>query len=224
MKKVFIGVGHGGKDPGAVAINGFKESHLNLRIALACQNLLAQHGVLTTISRENDINKPLAERIKECNSFAPDLALDIHNNAGGGNGAEVYHTYNGGKGKTLAENILTEIVAIGQNSRGTKTKLNESGKDYYGFIRSIAAPSVIVECAFLDNKDDLAIIDTEEDQTKMGYAIARGVLKTLGIKLNENNPKMYAVQVGAFTSRSNADVLLKQLERAGFNGFIVEKG
>ena len=34
-KKVFIGVGHGGSDPGAVA-NGFREKDLNLAIALAC--------------------------------------------------------------------------------------------------------------------------------------------------------------------------------------------
>ena len=37
MSKVFIGVGHGGADPGAVA-NGFKEKDLNLVIALARSN------------------------------------------------------------------------------------------------------------------------------------------------------------------------------------------
>ena len=34
MVKVFIGVGHGGSDPGAVA-NGLRESDLNLSIALS---------------------------------------------------------------------------------------------------------------------------------------------------------------------------------------------
>ena len=179
-KKVFLGVGHGGSDPGAVA-NGFKESNLNLAIALACQDELARHGVLVKMSRKKDENDPLAEEIKECNAFNPDLAVDIHNNAGGGDGAEVLHSINGGTGKTLANNILTEIKKIGQNSRGAKTKKNSSGKDYFGFIRQIKAPAVIVECAFVDNKKDIKIIDTKAEQMAMGVAIAKGILKTLGV-------------------------------------------
>ena len=35
MKKVYIGVGHGGGDSGAVA-NGLKEKDLNLTTALEC--------------------------------------------------------------------------------------------------------------------------------------------------------------------------------------------
>lgn len=42
------------------------------------------------------------------------MALDIHNNAGGGDGAEVYHSINYGIGKELADNILDEIKKIGQ--------------------------------------------------------------------------------------------------------------
>ena len=36
MPKVFIAVGHGGKDPGAVA-NGLKEKDINLAIAKSCE-------------------------------------------------------------------------------------------------------------------------------------------------------------------------------------------
>lgn len=179
MAKVFLGVGHGGKDPGAVA-NGLKEKDLNLSIALACQDELVRHGVDVKMSRTTDENDQLTEEIRECNAFDPDLAADIHNNAGGGDGAEVFHHYGGGTGKTLAENILSEVVAIGQNSRGAKTKLNSNGKDYFGFIRETNAPAVIVECAFVDSKD-VQIIDTAEEQKKMGVAIAKGILKTLGI-------------------------------------------
>ena len=179
-KRVFLGVGHGGSDPGAVG-NGFKEKDLNLSIAKACFDELKRHGVDVKMSRNKDENGDVTERIKKCNAFNPDLALDIHNNAGGGDGAEVYHYSGGGTSKTLANNILAEVVKIGQNSRGAKTKLNSAGQDYFGFIRQTVAPAVIVECAFLDNKTDVAIIDTTEEQKKMGVAIAKGVLKTLGI-------------------------------------------
>ncbi len=178
-KKVFIGVGHGGKDPGAIG-NGLHEADLNLAIALACQAELLRHGVIVGMSRTKDENDDLNEEIRECNAFKPDLAIDIHNNAGGGDGAEAYYHYGGGVSKTLAENVLKEIVAIGQNSRGAKIKKNSAGNDYFGFIRLTNAPSVIVETAFVDSKD-IQIIDTASEQKAMGIAVAKGILKTLGI-------------------------------------------
>lgn len=184
MPKVFIGVGHGGKDSGAVG-NGFKESDLNLSIALACYKELERHGVSVKMSRTNDEDDDIAEEIRECNAYNPDLAVDIHNNAGGGDGAESFCHYGGGKGKTLADNILKEIVKTGQNSRGTKVRKNSSGTDYYGFIRETYAPAVIVECAFVDNAKDIQVIDTEEERKIMGIAIAKGILNTLNIKYME---------------------------------------
>lgn len=214
-KKVFIGVGHGGSDPGAVA-NGFNEADLNLSIALACHAELTRHGVSVQMSRTKNEDDGLSEEIRECNAFDPDLALDIHNNAGGGDGAEVYHSYKGGTGKILAQNILDEITAIGQNSRGLKTRKNSNGKDYYGFIRSTNAPAAIVECAFLDNTKDVKIIDSAEEQVAMGVAIAKGVLKTLGVAYEAPAEKVYRVQVGAYYKRENAVAMLEKLKTAGF--------
>ena len=219
-KKVFIGVGHGGNDSGATS-NGFKEKDLNLAIAKALNDELVRHGIITKMSRTKDENDALSEEIKECNAFKPDLALDIHNNAGGGDGAEVFHHYGGGTGKTLANNILAEVVKIGQNSRGAKIKKNSSGKDYFGFIREISCPSVIVECAFVDNKTDIKIIDTSAEQKAMGVAIAKGVLKTLGITYKAPSTKVYKVQVGAYTEKANAENMVKKLKADGYDAVIV---
>lgn len=224
-KKVFLGVGHGGNDSGAVG-NGLYEENLNLSIALACNDVLVRHGVKTQMSRTKDENDTLNEEIKECNTFKPDLAIDIHNNAGGGDGAEAYYHYGGGLSKTLADNVLAEIVKIGQNSRGAKTRKNAQGRDYYGFIRETSAPAVIVECAFIDNKTDIAIIDTAAEQKTMGIAIAKGILKTLGIAyVEEKKPttsgKIYRVQVGAFTVKANAEGMQKRLLASGYDAIIV---
>ena len=132
--------------------DSFKEKDLNLSIALACRDVLERHGVEVRMSRVKDENDPLSEEIKECNAFSPDLAVDIHNNAGGGDGAEAFYHYGGGVSKTLAENVLSEIVKIGQNSRGAKIRKNANGKDYYGFIRNTSCPAVIVECGFISNQ------------------------------------------------------------------------
>lgn len=220
-KKVFLGVGHGGSDPGAVA-NGFKEKDLNLAIALSCRDVLERHGVNVLMSRTKDENDSLTEEIRECNAYNPDLAVDIHNNAGGGDGAEAFYYSGGGKSKELAQNILARIIIAGQNSRGIKTRLNSYGTDYYGFIRETKAPAVIVECAFVDNKKDMEIIDTEAEQKEMGVEIARGILLTLGIEYVEEPKTWYKVQVGAFKNKSNAENLLAELKSKGYNGFIVE--
>lgn len=223
MAKVFLAVGHGGADPGAVA-NGFKEKDLNLVIALACRDELARHGVEVKMDRTTDVELSASETINMCNSYNPSVALDIHNNAGGGDGAEVFYHYGGGVGKTLAENILDEVVKIGQNSRGAKTRRGSDGNDYYYFNRDISAPSVIVECAFVDSKD-IQIIDTEAEQKKFGIAVAKGVLKTLGIaqkaETTEQVQKLYRVQIFA-GSKSGADAMLVKAKQAGFSDAFIK--
>lgn len=230
-KKVYIAVGHGGEDPGAVA-NGFKEKNLNLVTAIACKDELLRHGVEVNIDRTTDIELTMTQTVNACNTYAPDLAVDIHHNAGGGDGAEVFYSIHGGTGKTLAVNILDEIKAIGQNSRGAKTRKSSDGKsDYYGFIRRTTPPAVIVECAFLDNKTDVQIVDTTAEQKAMGVAIAKGILKTLGVAykpekvedVRSTSEKIYKVQVGAFRSKENANRLRDELRSKGYSdAFIVE--
>lgn len=174
------------------------------------------------MSRTKDEDDKLSDEIKECNAYSPDLAVDIHNNAGGGDGAEAFFHYGGGTSKTLAENILAEIVKVGQNSRGAKIRKNDYGKDYYGFIRQTSCPAVIVECAFVDNPTDLEILATESGRQKVGYAIGCGILKTLGIKIQSEAGILYRVQVGAYSVKANAEVMQKKLKEAGFDAYITK--
>lgn len=191
MSKVYIAPGHGGADPGAIG-NGFKEKDLNLTIGKYCAEYLKAQGVTVKMSRTKDIDPGLNNRAREANAWGADLVCEIHINAGGGDGAEVYYSIVGGKSKTMAQNIEAEIKKIGQNSRGIKTKKNAQGKDFLGIIRMTKAPAVLVECAFIDNKKDIAIIDTKAEQKKMGEAIAKGILKTLGKKEEEFKVKVTA--------------------------------
>ena len=238
-KKVFLGVGHGGSDPGAVGI--LVEKEINLKMATACRDYLIARGVEVLMSRVKDENDPLEEEIRECNAYNPDLAVDCHNNAGGGDGFEVYYTLNGGTGKLLAQNIESEVKAIGQNSRGCKTRAGANNLDYYGFIRETKCPAVICEGVFVDNKADAAQADTDEECKAFGEAYARGILKTLGISDNATAPNnnttapnnnatapnnnatsgiTYKIQVGAYSVKSNADEMLAKVKAAGFNAFI----
>lgn len=194
MSKVYVAPGHGGNDPGAVG-NGFKEKDLTLSISKYCRDYLVASGVTVKMSRTIDIDPGLNNRANEANKWGADLVVEIHINAGGGNGAEVYYSIVGGKSKTLAENIEKEIKKIGQNSRGIKTKKNAQGKDFLGIIRMTKAPAVLVECAFIDNKKDFAIIDTKKEQKVFGEAIAKGVLKTLGVADGDKYKTLYRMNI-----------------------------
>ena len=200
MAKIYLDPGHGGSDPGAVKY--LNERDVNLVMALACRDYLQAHGVIVKMSRtSNETNTSINSMAKEANSWEADYVVSIHNNAGGGDGFEVYHTINGGKGKALAKNIETEVKKIGQNSRGLKTKKGSNG-DYFGMIRLTKAPAVICEGVFVDNATDVEIADTTAEQKAFGYAYARGILKTLGITDNgmedtEQHSGSYLVKVTA---------------------------
>lgn len=180
MSKVFIGVGHGGRDPGAVG--HVREATANLVIALAMQEELNRYNISVRLSRSIDENDDLSEEIREANEFRPDLAIDIHNNAGGGNGFEVYAQTNSCKFRShdLASKIERHVKDLGQESRGIKTRKNAAGSDYYGFLRQVKCPAVIVEGFFVDSADALDFV-TAEKQKALGVAYAKGVLEYLGI-------------------------------------------
>lgn len=92
-------------------------------------------------------------------------------------------------------------------------------------------PAVITEAVFVDNAADSAQADTDAECKEFGIAIAKGVLRTLGIAYNvwPSTPSkpaqtIYRVQVGSYTNRSNAVKLAKKLNRIGYKTLIVKGG
>lgn len=204
--RVFIGVGHGGADPGAVGY--VRESWANLVVGLEVKRLLDAAGIVTGISRVRDENDDVNEEIREANAFGPDLAYEVHNNAGGGNGFEVYignnrHT---AKSRACAEAVEAEVKAIGQQSRGVKTGT-------YGWVRLIDCPAVLTEGFFVDNLADASDFDTEAELKKLAAAYARGILKYLGVTgAIKEDPNRAAVSRKFGLAGNTLDYL------AGYNG------
>ena len=223
-KRVFIGVGHGGSDPGAVGL--VREAEANLTVALELKRILEEVGVVVGISRTTDENDPLSEEIKEANAFAPDFAIDVHNNAGGGDGFEVFVQTgtHATKSKEAGQAIERYVKAMGQNSRGVKTKLNDAGKDYFGFLRQVNYPAVIVEGFFVDNKKDATDFDTVAEQKKFASAYAAAILEHLGVSKDPApSPTLFRVQVGAFAVKANAEKLAAELKAKGYQAYITKE-
>lgn len=230
-KRVFIGVGHGGRDPGAVKY--VKESEANLQMALGMKAELEKNGFIVGISRTREEDDPLYEEIQEANAFKPDIAVEVHNNAGGGDGFEVYYQTNRYKPQSmkLAKCIEDRVKASGQKSRGLKTRLNSSGTDYFGWCREVQAPAVLCEGFFVDSNDSLDY-NTKDKQRTYGALYALGVMDYFGIRSNPNTGGTtsvvtvpdktnypYSVQVGAFSMKKSAESMYQELRDRGYNVF-----
>lgn len=174
--RVFIGVGHGGSDPGAVS-GSYIEKNITLTMSLACKEELERHGVVVGISRTKDENDRLKEEIVECNAFNPDVSIEIHINSGGGNGFEIY-IQNTSASKKLAQLVQDEVWKLGQNSRGIK--YNSS----LGWTREVKSVTVLAEAFFLDTPADRYDV---EGQKKFGVAYAHALLRYLGIEVKEED-------------------------------------
>lgn len=212
MKRVFISCGHGGLDPGAVKY--IVEKEYTLKTGLELARILNASGVDILMSRNTDTEIDLNEKIIRCNAYNPDLIVDVHFNAGGGQGFEVYHSRVAGTGKTLAENIDAEMRKI-MKSRGVKTKLGSSGLDYFAIIRDTDAPAVLCEGGFVDNKEDADFI--EANYKRIARAYADGILKTLNITAPIESTKSeegvwYKIQLKAYRNREYAEKYLKELK------------
>ena len=172
--KVFVGVGHGGYDPGAVSY--IVEKEYTLKVGKLVAEHLKNAGIEYLMSRDADIDTTMLSKLELCNNYNPDLIIDIHFNAGSGHGFEVYHSMYGGMSKTLAENINAEVSKI-MYSNGCKTFINAEGKDRFTIIRETHVPSVLCEGGFVDDWSDAEWI--KSNYQKLAKAYAEGVLKTI---------------------------------------------
>ena len=191
---IVLDPGHGGYDGGANG-NGVNEKDLTLKIAKYCKKYLEQQGnAKVYMTRNDDTYVSLAGRVDYAASVNANLFVSIHLNSGGGYGAEVYYPNSnyrsdiGSEGKTLAQSVQDELIALGIYSRGIKIRNSQDSKypdgstqDYYAVIqRSKRAgfPGIIIEHAFIDNSNDFsAYLNSEEKLDRLGKADANGILK-----------------------------------------------
>jgi len=125
----------------------------------------------------------LAEKVAAVNVLAPDVALELHLNAGGGDGAETLYCPGGATGKRLAQAVNSGIVAAtGERDRGAKEGWYQGGttpgakKDY--FLEATNCPAVITEAYFLDQSADrAAYADQTAYYEKLVAGIVAGLIK-----------------------------------------------
>ena len=110
--------------------------------------------------------------------------MEIHLNASGGTGSEVYYKHKSATGKKLAGAISKSIAnTFGIRDRGAKVKINPSnGTDYFGFVRSCKCESLLIETVFIDTASDRKHVETAAGQKQCAEAIVKAVADFYGIK------------------------------------------
>ena len=81
-------------------------------------------------------------------------------------------------------------------------------------------PAVLLELGFMDSKTDVPVILTESYADQCARAIVKVVVEKG--RLVEKPSKIYRVQVGAYTDKTNAEKMVKALKTAGFEAVIAE--
>ena len=165
-KKIYINPGHSEKDPGAVGYA--TERELNVKVSnYMNEYLLANYDCETRVYSNDSLNAVC----NDANQWGADLFVSVHFNAGAGDGFEalVYNENRVELGKIFAKNV----EAIGQNLRlygaapGVKIRTN------LHVLKYTHMPAVLLEGAFVDNKNDIKDWNEEHELEKLGIAYAK---------------------------------------------------
>lgn len=176
--RVFIAVGHGGSDPGAVC-GDIKESDCNLVVALTMESELKRHGMQVKLSRYCDEEDRLREEIVACNNYGPELAIAIHTNAGGGKGFEVLCRKGSWENNGIVHKLAQFLQKQVQSSCQMPVRDIKFRSDL-GWLNQVQAPTVLCENFFVDEPNAHKYAETGFLK-KIGKAYAMAILELYGI-------------------------------------------
>ena len=147
--------------------------------------------------------------------------LSIHHNAGinGGDGGGICaYVY-----KTPAPEALQwqqELYTALIDSTGLKGNRSKPlPKANLQELRETSMPAVILELGFMDSRTDVPIILSEDYANRCAKAIVEVLVRRGGLQKRE--PRLYRVQVGAFSKKENAELMVKALKNDGYDAIIL---
>ena len=180
-----LDAGHGGEDGGASTAAGERESELNLAIVLKTQALMAFLGEEPRLTRDRDVSlhsddaqtirqkkvSDLKNRVAMVESTPNALLISVHQNHFTDprySGSQVF--FNGGdQNRQWGERSQEIFQRTLAPDNGRKAKPMPDG--IYLF-EHISCPAILVECGFLSNGEEAALLGTDVYQRKVAMALA----------------------------------------------------
>lgn len=213
---ICVSIGHGksakgGYDSGALGGN-YQEFKIGREIGRYIGEIFKGYACTADVINY-DATLYLTDRITHVNKHGYDLAIEIHLNASGGTGSEVYYKHKSATGKKLAGAISKSIAnTFGIRDRGAKVKINPAnGTDYFGFVRSCKCESLLIETVFIDTASDRKHVETAAGQRQCAEAIVSAIANFYGIKKKAstsiNKPTTNKPSGGNLTTIKAGDVV-----------------
>ena len=187
---IVIDAGHGGEDGGALSDSGDRESDLNLAISLKLEQLLAFCGMKTQMIRENDVSvytsgdtvterkvSDLKNRVALVNAAGPAILISIHQNQFAQSkysGAQVFYAGTDGS-KELAG--MTQLLLRQTIDPDNRREIKRA--DTVFLMEKIKCTGILVECGFLSNQQEAALLRQGPYQTKIICAIGSALAQFL---------------------------------------------
>jgi N-acetylmuramoyl-L-alanine amidase len=174
-KKIMIDPGHGGYNPGALGVDGSRESDNVLAIALRLRDLLVRAGAEVFMTRTTNVEPSLWERTEAANKAHADLFISVHDNAYPENpavsGIMTFSRRSDPYSKQVSETIMDELSRI--------TGFTDKGVEEAGFyvLRNTNMPAVLCEIGFMTNWADAKVLQTSSMRDKAAQGVYSGVLK-----------------------------------------------
>ena len=180
---IILDAGHGGYDPGAVT-EGVYEKDINLSITKKLNEMFLCFGLNTVLTRIddnalNDLNvsnkkqSDLNNRLKIINSENNAILISLHQNMFSESryfGSQVFYNSLSGS-KELADIVQDNIVKYLQRNNH---RVSKSG-DYLYLLKNSKQVSIMLECGFMSNKNELQLLLDEGYQKKLSYLVCVSV-------------------------------------------------
>lgn len=188
---VIVDAGHGDIDGGTQSAEGVLEKDINLSVANRVGSMLSLMGYNVIYTRQTD-TIPYGS---ECTTVRQKKVWDTHNRMGviekypdgiflsihqnyftdsRYSGAQVFYSQNNPESRLIAESIQYSISGSLQKENDRQVK--KVGTEIY-LLYHAKIPAVMVECGFLSNADEAALLKDEAYQTKMALSIVKGLLE-----------------------------------------------
>lgn len=172
--KIALDAGHGGQEYGAIGCLAHKEKDINLSITKYLKDELKSRGATVIMTRENDSELELQDRVRIAEENEAMILISVHNNAlpdsldpNRHRGTSVYYYYN--QAKPLADSILTTMTT------DLKTRNDKVRRQSFALARSTRCVAVLIEVAYMINPADNAMLINDEFRKNCAKSIAKGI-------------------------------------------------
>lgn len=183
-KVIYIDIGHGGVDPGAM-YKDVMEKDINLKIGKKIEEKLTPLGAIVYLTRYGDYDlsvtytinnkrSDLSRRANLINKSQADLFISIHLNAeesGTWQGAQVFYNDKLKENKILAD-LFQEYFKKNLNSR-RKSKVDNN----LYLLKRINQPGILLELGFLSNANDRYLLKQDSYQDKISTVIQNAIIE-----------------------------------------------